>query len=334
MEARAPVKSSAALVHDRTGEPAHVLRFAPCPVPVPGPGEILLEMIAAPINPSDMLAIRGEYGPGMSLPAVPGFEGVGHVEALGPGTAGFAPGERLLALRGTGTWARHAVIPAATAIRVPDAIDEATAAQLWINPLTVWLLLTRELALEPGDIVVANAAASGFGRALCTLGRHLGVRVVAVTRSPVHKEELRARGAEAVIDESAEDVPAAVARIAAGAPVRAALDAVGGASAARLLLCLPPGGRLRYYARLSREPIAIEPAGLAGFDIAGFWLRRWVAAADDAAWHQAFASLLDAVVGSRMRLPVSEIFPLKRAAEAVDASAARDKPGKILFCCR
>lgn len=326
---RAVNRQSEALVHDAFGPAAEVLRVERRDPPVPGPGALLVEMIATPINPSDLLAIAGVYGPDIVLPAVPGFEGVGRVVAQGPGVAGPAPGSRVLALRGGGTWARHVAIPAATAVPVPDEISDDLAAQLWINPMTVWLLLTAELRIRPGDVVLANAAGSGFGRALCGLGRHLGAEIVAITRSDALHDALLAAGAAAVIDETRVDLPTAVRRLAAGRPVRAALDAVGGASGSALAACLPRGGSLRWYARLSGEAPRIDPD--AGIDAAGFWLRRWVRDVPPAEWHARFAELFAAVTACGLRLPVQARHPLREAAAAVAAAAARDKPGKILF---
>lgn len=316
---------SPVLRHRRCGPPEAVLEWHRRAVAPPAPGRLLIEMIAAPINPSDLLAIRGAYDAGQVLPAVPGFEGVGRVVA----GAGVPAGTRVLALRGGGTWAGHVEIPAATAIRVPDAIGDDLAAQLWINPLTVWLLLTEALAVKPGDILLANAAASAFGRALCAFGRLLEAEIVAVVRSPVFRDDLLARGAALVIDESAEHVPEAVARFARGRPVRAALDAVGGASGSALAACLPPGGTFRYYARLSGTPPRIDPA--AGLDVAGFWLRRWVGTASDEAWHDAFARLMQAAVAAGLDLPVAARYPLRRFTEAVRAAQSRDRPGKVLL---
>src|SRR5437899_4695488 len=112
-----------AIVFDQFGDPAEVLQVRAVPVPEPGPGEVRVRMLASPINPSDLLTVRGEYGRRPELPATPGFEGVGIVEAAGPGLLGRLPrwrrGRRVAVLNSTGgNWQEHVVVPALRAVHV------------------------------------------------------------------------------------------------------------------------------------------------------------------------------------------------------------------------
>src|SRR3954451_4452622 len=101
-----------AVVFERFGEPAEVLRVVELPDPEPGPGEVRVRMIASPINPSDLLVVRGRYGVLPTLPATPGFEGVGVVDKAGPGLLGrWVLGKRVAAINSRGgNWAEYAVI--------------------------------------------------------------------------------------------------------------------------------------------------------------------------------------------------------------------------------
>src|SRR5271168_1638866 len=106
-----------AVVFERFGEPAEVLHVRDVPTPEPGPGQVRVRMIASPINPSDLMTIRGQYGRVPRLPATPGFEGVGVVDAAGPGLLkllrGLKPGRRVAVLNAHGgNWAEHVVISA------------------------------------------------------------------------------------------------------------------------------------------------------------------------------------------------------------------------------
>src|SRR5438067_2243774 len=106
-----------AVVFDRFGEPSEVLQVRDVPTPEPGRGQVRVRMLASPINPSDFLVVRGQYGRLPTLPATPGFEGVGVIDATGPGLLklirGLKPGRRVAVLNGTGgNWAEQVVISA------------------------------------------------------------------------------------------------------------------------------------------------------------------------------------------------------------------------------
>ena len=136
-----------AAVFERFGEPGEVLQVAEVPEPEPGPGEVLVRMRLSPINPSDLLTVRGLYGRKPSLPGVPGYEGVGVVERSGGGLLGWRVlGRRVAVLNGRGgNWAEKVVIPARQAVPLPDDLAEEQAAAFFVNPATALVLLTREI---------------------------------------------------------------------------------------------------------------------------------------------------------------------------------------------
>src|SRR5436305_14069446 len=113
-----------AIVFDRFGDPAEVLQVRDVPVPEPGPGQVRVRMRASPLNPSDLLVVRGQYGRLPELPATPGFEGVGVIDAAGPGflklLRGLKPGRRVAVLNGRGgNWQEEVVLPARQVVPLP-----------------------------------------------------------------------------------------------------------------------------------------------------------------------------------------------------------------------
>src|SRR5829696_150550 len=128
-----------AVVFERFGEPSEVLRVREVPLPEPGPGEVRVRMIASPVNPSDLLVARGRYGVLPTLPATPGFEGVGIVEKAGPGLLGrLVVGKRVTVINSNGgNWAEYAVIPARQARPVASDIADDQVASFLVNPATV-----------------------------------------------------------------------------------------------------------------------------------------------------------------------------------------------------
>src|SRR3954470_11747641 len=151
-----------ALVFDRFGEPAEVLRLREVPTPEPGPGEVRVRMIASPVNPSDLLVVRGLYGVLPTLPATPGFEGVGVVDKAGPGLLGrLVLGKRVTVINSAGgNWAEYAVIPARQARPVSRDIPDEQVASFLLNPATVLAMARHVLGVPKGECLLQSAAGS------------------------------------------------------------------------------------------------------------------------------------------------------------------------------
>src|SRR5579871_4848447 len=125
-----------AIVFDRPGDPAEVLQVRELPEPQPGFRQVRVRMLAAPMNPSDMLTVQGQYGKQPKLPATPGYEGVGVVEATGGGLLGWLrKGKRVAVIaEDGGTWAEKCVVSAKHVVPVPDEVPDEQAAMFFINP--------------------------------------------------------------------------------------------------------------------------------------------------------------------------------------------------------
>lgn len=322
-----------AVLCERFGEPAEVLSAAAVPDPEPGPGDILVRVTARTVNPSDLLTVRGVYARHTALPLIPGFEAVGMVTAVGPGTDPAWIGRRVLPLKGSGTWAESVVSPAAWAVPVPEGVDDGAAAQSYINPISVDRMLAVEAALEPGAVVVANAAASACGRIAAQTCRDRGYRLVALVRRPEPVAELLALGAAAAVDVSADDPGPVVMGLTGGAGAALGLDAVGGPAGADMVRLLAPGARLLSYGLLSGKLLRpdIPEAHARGVEVRGFWLRPWTEAVSPAGWRAAFAGVFERIVAGALRLPVAARFPLEDAAAAVRAAEAPGRRGKVLL---
>src|SRR6478736_3148090 len=126
-----------AIVFDRFGPPGEVLTVRDLPRPEPAPGEVRVRTTRAPINPSDLMTVRGAYGRLPTLPATPGFEGVGVIDAVGPGflakIRGLRPGRRVVMIHsGGGSWAEETVLSARTVVPVPDDLPDEQAASFFV----------------------------------------------------------------------------------------------------------------------------------------------------------------------------------------------------------
>lgn len=301
------------------------------PLPCPGPDEVLLDMVAAPINPADLNVIEGTYGELPELPATIGNEGVGRVAAVGTNVSHLKPGQLVLPMT-FGTWCQKMIAPADVVVPLPDGLDEFQAAMLTVNPATAWRMLHDFVKLEPGDWVVQNAANSGVGRSVIQLARALGWKTLNVVRRPELVEELQKAGGTVVVTEDC-DLRRELKSLCAGARPKLALNAVGGPSALNIANALASGGTMVTYGAMSKQALKI-PNGLLifkGLKFEGFWLKRWREKAGNAARQSTYAALAAHLQAGTLFTPVHEAFPLARVTEAVQAAARDQRGGKILL---
>ncbi|MBB6735950.1 zinc-dependent alcohol dehydrogenase family protein [Cohnella zeiphila] len=321
--------------YDSFGDPCVVLQVTDKKVDRPSDGELLVRVTARPVNPSDLIPVRGAYAHRISLPGVPGYEGVGIVEDVGEAVSPAWLGKRVLPLRGEGTWQQYARIPARLAVPVPDGVDDWAAAQLYVNPLTAWLTCTETLGpMRTDDVLVLNAAGSSLGTLYAQLAGILGFRLLALARGEEHREELLRLGAERVEQDSDPSWPRAVAEMTNGRGAAAAVDCIGGPGALQLAACVRPGGALLSLGLLSGLPI--DTARIVrdtGAVPKLFHLRHWNERATSEVWHAAFARLLSLAGSGRLALrEPSAFFGLADVRNAVlAAEEASRRRGKVML---
>src|SRR5260221_5177112 len=274
---------------DRYGEPAKVLRGEECTLPEPGKGEVRVRILASPVNPSDLLFVRGHYaGVQPQFPSPVGFEGVGMVDALGPQVHRPVPGQRVAFFNEKGgNWADYAVVPAHALLAVPDDLPDEQVASFFVNPATAILMLRHVLAIPQGEWLLQSAANSELGRMIIRLAKHDGIRTVNIVRRREVVAELQRLGADAVIVSTEGPIDEQVRRIVGPQGVKYAIDSVVGETGTQMYQALGDEGRMLVYGSLPREPIRVgaDPR----FILAGrrilevFWLGYWFYKFDEAA---------------------------------------------------
>ncbi len=327
-----------AAVFEEFGDPAQVLQVRDVPVPEPRPGQVRVRMVASPINPSDLLVVRGQYGTLPQLPATPGFEGVGVVEKNGGGLLGWrVMGRRVAVLNpftaGGGNWAEKVIIPARNAVPVPADLPDEQVACFFVNPATAVVMCTRVLRVPPGEWLVQTAAASALGQMVVRLAKHEGFRTLNLVRRKEAAQELLRLGADAVIDTSAESIEERAKEITAGQGIRFALDAVGGQAGSAVVRCLGPGGRMLVYGTLSSEPLQIDPRTLmvGAKQVAGFWLSEWTRQQGPLTMLKLFRKIARLMRAGVVTTPIGERFALDQIAVAVQKAAEPGRAGKVLL---
>jgi NADPH:quinone reductase-like Zn-dependent oxidoreductase len=291
-------------------------------------------MLLRPINPSDLLQVRGVYGRRPALPATAGLEGLGVVDALGEGVAGFQTGQRVVPLGAQGTWAERLVTPAENLVAIPDGLPDQQACQVIVNPLTAWLMCVEELRLGPGDWLVQTASGSAVGRCILQLAKLRGFKVLSLVRRRTDlAAALEAEGAGPVLSTEDPDWGDRALDLLPQGGATAAVDAVGGTVGGRVAMLLRRGGTLLVYGALSMEPLQV-PGGQMIFrtlTLRGFWLTDWKLRTPQAERDRILEPLLAEMAAGRIGPPVEAVFPLERFSEALALAESPGRSGKVLL---
>lgn len=317
---------------ERGPVPQDVIDIVEMTLPPPAAGQVLIEVLAAPINPSDVLTLTGQYGLLPPLPAIGGNEGVGRVVALGDGVDAGWQGRIVLLPVGSGTWRTHLIAEAKGLIALPAGADVQQLAMLAINPPTALLMLSDFVALKPGDWVIQNAANSAVGSYLIGIAKARGIHCVNIVRRESAVAGVKAAGGEIVLVDG-DKLAKRVAEATNSAPIRLGIDAVGGASTENLARCLAEGATLLNYGAMSGEPCQISPASFIFRDITlrGFWLSQWFRTATPQRRAEVFGEIGALIASGQLRAPVQATYPLSQIKQAVAAAAAGERDGKILL---
>lgn len=333
-----------AIVFEEFGEPGEVLKWGERPEPAPDSGQVLVRMLASPINPSDLMVVRGKYGQLPKLPATPGFEGVGIVEKSGGGLLGrFMVGKRVAVLNSlTGNWAQKTVALAKQVIPIPKSVPLEQAAMFFVNPATSFILTRRVLCVPSGGWLLQTAAGSALGKMVIRLGRHFGFKTLNIVRRSEQVAELKAAGGDAVVAFDPTSSPSPneidnfkrqVLEATAGQGVQLAIDAVGGATATAVASVLGDNGRLVLYGTLSTAKMELEPRNLIvrRLRLEGFWLGHWMAQQSLLGKISLIRTVSGLIQSGTLSSQVAGTYSPDQIATAVAHAERPAKTGKVLL---
>ncbi len=230
-------------------------------VPAPGPGQLRLRHTAIGLNFIDIYQRTGLYP--VSMPAILGAEAVGVVEMVGEGVAAFAPGDRVAYIGGGGAYAAEAIVPAALAAKIPDAVADDVAAAVFLKGLTVEMLLRQVFRLKKDDACLIHAAAGGVGVLLTQWAKHIGARVIAVVGNEAKVAIARDNGAdEVIVRTKSTSIANDVRALTGGRGVNVVYDSVGKATFEASLDSLAMRGHMVTFGNASGPVPAISPLEL------------------------------------------------------------------------
>lgn len=296
---------------------------------VPSAGDVRVRVMAAGLNFADLLMAQGRYQVRPALPFVPGMEFSGVVEALGPGTAGPAPGSRVLGTCTGGALAEFLCLPAGRLTPLPDAMGFEEAAGFPIAYGTSHLALAWKARLQPGETLFVTGAAGGVGLTAVEIGKRLGARVIASARGAERLEVARAAGADVLIDSEAEGLKD---RLRAEGGVDVVYDAVGGAGFDAALRACKPDGRLLAIGFASGE-VPQVPANLLlvkNLSVIGFWYGGYQEHKPQVV-ADSMAELLRWRAEGGLRPHLCQVLPFEALPEGLDLLRTRRATGKVVI---
>jgi NADPH2:quinone reductase len=315
----------------RPGGP-EVLTVAEVPVGEPGAGQVRLRHTAIGLNFIDIYYRTGLY----QVPSYPsglGQEGAGVITAVGPEVTGFAVGDRVAyGFSPLGAYATERLVPAACLVKLPDGIDDRSAAAMMLKGLTAQYLLRRTYRVKAGDTILFHAAAGGVGLIACQWAKALGATVIGTVGSAAKVALAKAHGCDHVIDNSQENFADRVREITGGQGVPVVYDSLGAATFNQSLDCLAPFGTMVSFGNSTGKVPPLDIGVLAAKG--SLYVTRPTLATHAARRDLLEAGakdLFDVVTSGQVRITINQEYPLAQAADAQRALESRQTTGSTVL---
>ena len=321
--------TKAVRIHEAGGP--EVLKYEDVDIGGVGPGEVRLKQAAIGLNFIDVYQRSGMYPIG-DLPKTLGMEAAGVIEEAGADVEGFAVGDRVAYAMGLGGYAEERVWGTDRLVKLPDAIDDQTAAAMMLQGMTAYYLLNRTYQVKPGDTILFYAAAGGVGLIACQWAKHLGATVIGCVGSEEKAELARANGCDHPILYRDENVPERVKEITGGEGVSVVYDSIGKDTFDDSLDCLRPFGLMVSFGSASGP---VDPFNIAALGPKGsLHLTRQTLATHTATRELLDAcagALFDVVEGGQVKINVNQTYPLAETAQAHADLEARKTTGSTVL---
>ncbi len=307
------------------------LVYGDLPPPEIGANDVRIAVRAAALNFPDLLMIQGKYQYKSPFPFAPGMECAGEIVEVGPEVTDLSPGDRVAAHPWRGCLAEQVAAPADLVHKLPEEMDDVTAAGFCLTHGTVYHALHDRGALKPGETLLVLGAAGGVGINACTFGKQLGARVIAAASGPEKLELARAHGADEVIDYTREDLRDRVKALTENRGVDVIFDPVGGDATDQAMRCLAFDGRLLIIgfaggriADLRSNYVLIKCLQIVGVAFQRF---TRLAPQQSKANMQAMFELWQ---DDKLKPLIGATYPLAEGARALNDMAARRATGKLV----
>lgn len=316
-------------IHE-TGDPEN-LSWDEITVGDPGPREVKISQTAVGLNFIDVYMRSGLY-PLAQLPAVLGMEAAGVVESVGDGVNDLSPGDRVAYCMVPGAYVETRLVPAEKLLKLPEGIDDKTAAAMMLKGLTAHYLLFRSYAVKSGDTILVLAAAGGVGSILCQWAKHLGANVIGCVGSQEKAELVKANGVDHTILYRDENIPERVKEITGGEGVAVSYDSIGQATFEASLDSLRPFGVMVTYGNATGPVEPFSPGILA--PKGSLYVTRPTLATHTATrelLEEGAHRLFDVVEKGIVKIAVNQTWPLADTAKAHSELEGRTTTGSTVL---
>ena len=316
-------------IHEHGGP--EVLKYEDVDLSDIGPGEVRLRHNAIGLNFIDVYQRTGLYPIG-DLPKTLGMEAAGVIEDVGDGVEGFKKGDRVAYAMGLGSYSEERVWGTDRLVKLPDSIDDKTAAAMMLQGMTAYYLINRTYQVKPGDTILFYAAAGGVGLIACQWAKHLGATVIGCVGSEEKAELARAHGCDHPILYRDENVPERVREITGGEGVPVVYDSIGKATFDDSLDCLRPFGLMVSFGNASGP---VDPFNIAALGPKGsLHITRQTLATHTATRElidECAGALFDMVEGGHVKINVNQTYPLAETEQAHRDLEARKTTGSTVL---
>jgi NADPH2:quinone reductase len=306
-----------------------VLELVDLEPPEPAEDEVLIRVARAGINFADTHQRENSYVAKFELPFTPGGEVAGVIER---GSGDIREGTRVVAMTGSGGYAEYATASATTTFPLPEGVDDDTALALLMQGLTAWHLYRTSAKLQQGESVVVISAAGGVGSLAVQLAKPFGASRVIATASSEEKRALALElGADAAVDNAAEDLTAALIEANEGNQIDVVLEMAGGEIFDAAYAALAPFGRIVVHGISSREQNEVRTGSLLrrSRSVVGFWLMHLLERPE--MLRDALADLFDRAARGELRVVVGGTYPMSDVRRAHEDLVGRRTTGKLLL---
>ncbi|MDM0036940.1 quinone oxidoreductase [Variovorax sp. J22P271] len=308
----------------------NVMQSIDRPLPVLSAGQVLVRVAAAGVNFMDIGVRQGNFWSEMPLPRALGVEGAGRVLAIGEGVDGLLVGQRVAWMYAPGSYAEELLIPAASLVPLPDAVDDRTAAAVMMQGLTASHFATDFYPVQPGDIALVHAAAGGLGLLLTQIIRLRGGRVIGRVSSPDKVAVAKEAGADHVIVDSQGRFAEEATRLAGGQGVHVVYDGSGPMTFQGSLDSLRSSGTFAWYGPVLGGPGPIDIMSLPKSIKLGYPSFMHHVPTPELLRARS-ARLFDWIVTGQLRIRIGGEYPLSDAAKAHADMESRATTGKLLL---
>jgi NADPH2:quinone reductase len=315
---------------EQTGLAKDVLFLTNSEIPKILPGEVLVKVMARPINPSDYMFIQDQYRIRPNLPQIAGLEGSGIIVNLDEAISDFKAGDHV-AFRSTGTWAEYVTVKEKELISIKPDIPFEISCQIALNPVTAYALFVLTECKTDAFLLI-SAASSALSRIIIQIAKEEGVKVICLVRDVERRNELLQLGAFEVLSENDQDIKLKIMAITDNVGVDAFLDAVGGTVLSNCVKVMKQFGKIILYGRYATgfAELFNEDAIYKNLTITGFGIGQWLAGKSKKDRELIFEEITNKVAAKKLSLPQTHSYKMEAVAEALLFDEAK-KNGKVIL---